>query len=72
MTPASGWWCAHRPAPGRPRPNGQSGALDALAGIPVGSRVLVELPPSKDAKGKAIGAFAVIDILNAFPAPKQQ
>ena len=55
-----------------PGPNGQAGALDGLAGIPIGSRVLVELPPSKDAKGKAINAFAVIDILNAFPAPKQQ
>ena len=55
-----------------PGPNGQAGALDGLAGIPIGSRVLVELPPSKDAKGKAISAFAVIDILNAFPAPKQQ
>ena len=55
-----------------PGPSGQTGALDGLAGIPIGSRVLVELPPSKDAKGKAINAFAVIDILNAFPAPKQQ
>jgi peptidylprolyl isomerase len=55
-----------------PGPGGQTGALDGLAGIPIGSRVLVELPPSKDAKGKAINAFAVIDILNAFPAPKQQ
>ncbi len=55
-----------------PGPNGQAGALDGLAGVPVGSRVLVELPPSKDAKGKAISAFAVIDIMNAFPAPKQQ
>ncbi|MGW6283002.1 FKBP-type peptidyl-prolyl cis-trans isomerase [Kribbella sp. NPDC055071] len=54
-----------------PSATGQAGALDGLAGIPVGSRVLVELPPSKDEKGKAINAFAVIDILNAFPAPKQ-
>jgi peptidylprolyl isomerase len=55
-----------------PGPSGQTGALDGLAGIPVGSRVLVELPASKDQKGKAINAFAVIDVLNAFPAPKQQ
>jgi peptidylprolyl isomerase len=54
-----------------PGPNGQAGALDGLAGMPVGSRVLVELPPSKDAKGKVTNAFAVIDVLNAFPAPKQ-
>ncbi|GAA1574008.1 hypothetical protein GCM10009804_33320 [Kribbella hippodromi] len=54
-----------------PSPTGQTGSLDGLAGIPVGSRVLVELPPSKDQAGKAINAFAVIDILNAFPAPKQ-
>jgi len=54
-----------------PSPTGQTGALDGLAGIPIGSRVLVELPPAKDAKGKAVNAFAVIDILNAFPAPKQ-
>jgi peptidylprolyl isomerase len=43
-----------------------------LAGIPVGSRVLVELPPSKDDKGKTVNAFAVIDLLNNFPAGKQQ
>jgi peptidylprolyl isomerase len=55
-----------------PGPNGQAGALDGLAGIPIGSRVLVELPPSKDPKGKVVNAFAVIDIMNAFPAPKQQ
>lgn len=55
-----------------PGPNGQSGPLDALAGIPIGSRVLVELPPTKDAAGKTVSAFAVIDVLNAFPAPKQQ
>jgi peptidylprolyl isomerase len=54
-----------------PGPTGQTGALDGLAGIPIGSRVLVELPPSKDSKGKTVNAFAVIDILNAFPAPKQ-
>ncbi|TDD48549.1 FKBP-type peptidyl-prolyl cis-trans isomerase [Kribbella antibiotica] len=55
-----------------PGPTGQAGALDGLAGVPVGSRVLVELPATKDAKGKAVNAFAVIDILNSFPAPKQQ
>jgi peptidylprolyl isomerase len=54
-----------------PSPTGQTGALDGLAGIPVGSRVLVELPASKDQAGKTVNAFAVIDILNAFPAPKQ-
>jgi peptidylprolyl isomerase len=54
-----------------PGPSGQTGALDGLAGIPIGSRVLVELPPSKDQSGKTISAFAVIDILNSFPAPKQ-
>lgn len=55
-----------------PGPKGQAGALDGLAGIPIGSRVLVELPASKDQAGKTVNAFAVIDILNAFPAPKQQ
>lgn len=55
-----------------PGPNGQAGALDGLLGVPIGSRVLVELPSSKDDKGKVTNAFAVIDILNAFPAPKQQ
>lgn len=55
-----------------PGPNGQAGALDGFAGIPIGSRVLVELPASKDDKGKVTNAFAVIDVLNAFPAPKQQ
>ena len=54
-----------------PSPTGQTGALDGLAGIPIGSRVLVELPASKDQAGKTVNAFAVIDILNAFPAPKQ-
>ncbi|NIK57617.1 FKBP-type peptidyl-prolyl cis-trans isomerase [Kribbella shirazensis] len=54
-----------------PGPNGQTGALDGLAGVTVGSRVLVELPASKDQAGKPVNAFAVIDILNAFPAPKQ-
>jgi len=54
-----------------PGPSGQTGALDGLAGIPIGSRVLVELPPSKDQAGKTVNAFAVIDVLNAFPAPKQ-
>ncbi|MFI5698270.1 FKBP-type peptidyl-prolyl cis-trans isomerase [Kribbella sp. NPDC051586] len=54
-----------------PSPTGQTGALDGLAGVPIGSRVLVELPASKDQAGKTINAFAVIDILNAFPAPKQ-
>ncbi|ONI72562.1 peptidylprolyl isomerase [Kribbella sp. ALI-6-A] len=55
-----------------PGPTGQTGALDGLAGLPVGSRVLVELPASKDDKGKTVNAFAVIDILNNFPAGKQQ
>jgi peptidylprolyl isomerase len=54
-----------------PGPNGEAGALDALAGIPIGSRVLVELPASKDQAGKTVNVFAVIDVLNAFPAPKQ-
>ncbi|MFG1910074.1 FKBP-type peptidyl-prolyl cis-trans isomerase [Kribbella sp. NPDC048928] len=54
-----------------PGPNGQTGALDGLAGIPIGSRVLVELPASKDQAGKTVNAFAVIDVMNAFPAPKQ-
>ncbi|WP_427890444.1 FKBP-type peptidyl-prolyl cis-trans isomerase [Kribbella sp. GL6] len=53
-----------------PGPNGQTGALDGLAGVPIGSRVLVELPASKDQAGKTVNAFAVIDILNAFPAAK--
>ena len=55
-----------------PGPGGQAGALDGLAGMPIGSRVLVELPQQKDAKGKVTSAFAVIDVLNAFPAAKQQ
>ncbi|MGW5195617.1 FKBP-type peptidyl-prolyl cis-trans isomerase [Kribbella sp. NPDC004138] len=49
----------------------QAGPLDGFIGIPVGSRVLVELPASKDQAGKVVNAFAVIDVLNAFPAPKQ-
>jgi FKBP-type peptidyl-prolyl cis-trans isomerase len=57
-----------------PGPNGQAGALDGLAGMPLGSRVLVELPAAKDAKGKVTSpaAVAILDIFNAFPAPKQQ
>jgi peptidylprolyl isomerase len=57
-----------------PGPGGQTGALDGLAGMPVGTRVLVELPATKDAKGKVTSpaAFAILDVLNAFPAPKQQ
>nr|WP_239062840.1 FKBP-type peptidyl-prolyl cis-trans isomerase [Streptomyces sp. SID13031] len=57
-----------------PGPKGEAGALDGLAGIPIGSRVLVELPAAKDAKGKVTSpaAFAILDIFNAFPAPKQQ
>ncbi len=51
--------------------NGQAGPLDGFAGIPIGSRVLVELPASKDQAGKVVNAFAVIDVLNAFPAAKQ-
>jgi peptidylprolyl isomerase len=54
-----------------PGPNGEAGPVDALAGIPVGSRVLVELPATKDQAGKPVNAFAVLDILNSFPAPKQ-
>jgi peptidylprolyl isomerase len=55
-----------------PSATGQTGPLDGLAGIPVGSRVLVELPSSKNqTTGKTLSAFAVIDILNAFPAAKQ-
>lgn len=55
-----------------PGPNGQTGPLDALAGIPLGSRVLIELPPSKDAKGKAVNAFAVLDLISSHAAAKQQ
>jgi peptidylprolyl isomerase len=55
-----------------PGPGGEKGPLDALAGTPIGSRVLVYLAPQKDQKGKMVTAFAVMDILNAFPAPKQQ
>lgn len=55
-----------------PGPNGETGALDGLAGMPIGSRVLVELPPQTDSTTKKVTqAFAVIDVLNAFPAPKQ-
>jgi len=54
-----------------PGPNGEAGALDALAGIPLGSRVLVELPASKDEAGKTVpGAFAIIDALVSYPSPK--
>lgn len=35
-----------------PGPKGEAGALDGLAGMTVGTRVLVELPPAKDEKGK--------------------
>lgn len=55
-----------------PGPKGEKGPLDSLAGTPIGSRVLVYLAPQKDQKGKMVTAFAVMDILNAFPAPKQQ
>jgi peptidylprolyl isomerase len=55
-----------------PGPKGEKGPLDALADTPIGSRVLVYLAPQKDQKGKTITAFAVMDVLNAFPAPKQQ
>jgi FKBP-type peptidyl-prolyl cis-trans isomerase len=55
-----------------PGPSGQTGALDGLVGMPIGSRVLVELPPQTDPTTKKVTqAFAVIDVLNAFPAPKQ-
>jgi len=54
-----------------PGPNGEAGALDALAGIPLGSRVMVELPASKDQAGKTVpGAFAIIDALASYPSPK--
>jgi peptidylprolyl isomerase len=40
--------------------------------MPIGSRVLVELPSQTDPTTKKVTqAFAVIDVLNAFPAPKQ-
>jgi peptidylprolyl isomerase len=41
--------------------------------MPIGSRVLVELPSQTDPTTKTVtpAAFAVIDVLNAFPAPKQ-
>jgi peptidylprolyl isomerase len=55
-----------------PSASGQTSPLDVLAGVPIGSRVLLHLPPQKDQKGKTLQAFAVMDILNAFPAPKQQ
>jgi len=56
-----------------PGPNGEKGALDDLAGMTIGSRVLVELPSQTDPKTKKVtAAFAVIDVLNAFPAPKPQ
>ncbi|HYU84393.1 MAG TPA: FKBP-type peptidyl-prolyl cis-trans isomerase [Kribbellaceae bacterium] len=51
--------------------NGQKSPLDVLIGTTVGSRVLLHLPAQKDPKGKPVTGFAVIDILNAFPAPKQ-
>ena len=54
-----------------PSAQGQASPLDALAGTPVGSRVLLHLPAQKDQKGKLVYAFVVLDILNAFPAPKQ-
>lgn len=53
-----------------PSAQGQTSPLDALAGTPVGSRVLLHLPGQKDQKGKMVYAFVVLDILNAFPAPK--
>ncbi len=51
--------------------SGQKSPLDVLVGTTVGSRVLIHLPAQKDDKGKTVNGFAVMDILNAFPAPKQ-
>jgi peptidylprolyl isomerase len=53
-----------------PNAQGQTSPLDVLAGTPVGSRVLLHLPGQKDQKGKMIYAFVILDVLNAFPAPK--
>lgn len=53
-------------------PNPQKNPLDSLIGVPLGSRVLLEIPAQKDQKGKLMHAFAVLDVLNAFPAPKSQ
>lgn len=53
-----------------PNAQGQTSPLDVLAGTPIGSRVLLHLPGQKDAKGKMVFAFVVLDVLNAFPAPK--
>ena len=54
-----------------PSATGQKSPLDVLVGTTIGSRVLLYLPPQKDDKGKSVSGFAVMDILNAFPAPKQ-
>jgi hypothetical protein len=32
--------------------------------------VLLHLPGQKDQKGKMVYAFVILDVLNAFPAPK--
>ncbi len=53
-----------------PSAQGQTSPLDVLAGTPVGSRVLLHLPGQKDQKGKMVYAFVILDVLNAFPAPK--
>lgn len=53
-----------------PNAQGQTSPLDVLAGTTVGSRVLLHLPGQKDQKGKMVYAFVVLDVLNAFPAPK--
>jgi FKBP-type peptidyl-prolyl cis-trans isomerase len=54
-----------------PNAQGQTSPLDVLAGTPIGSRVLLHLPGQKDQQGKMVYAFVILDVLNAFPAPKQ-
>jgi len=42
----------------------QAGLLTSLEGVPVGSRVLVQLPPPKDAGAEAGAVAAVVDIID--------
>lgn len=54
-----------------PGAQGEAGAVDAIKGVKVGSRVLMPLPPQKDPKTGAVqNAFAVIDIMRAFDSDK--
>jgi peptidylprolyl isomerase len=46
----------------------QSGALDSLVGVPIGSRVLILFPAQSDGSGGSTGAYAVVaDVIAQAP-----